>query len=72
MTGIERAGKTDRAAIVAALHSPDFSYTGVTGESRFDSTGNNSRRSVYFFTVKNGKFNPVQQPQAQVSKAAQP
>jgi len=72
MSGIERAGKTDGAAIIATLHSPDFSYTGVTGESRFDSTGNNSRRSVYFFTVKNGKFNPVLQPQPQLTKAAQP
>jgi len=59
MTAIEKAGKTDKAAIVAALHSADFGYTGVTGESRFDAEGNNSRRSVYFFVVKSGKFEPV-------------
>jgi len=59
IAGIQKAGKPDRQAIIAALHAGDFSYAGVTGESRFDNDGNNSRRSVYFFTVKNGKFTPV-------------
>lgn len=59
MNGIEQAGKPDKKAIIAALHSPDFKYSGVTGESRFEADGNNSRRSVYFFIVKDGKFRPV-------------
>jgi branched-chain amino acid transport system substrate-binding protein len=60
MAGIEKAGKPEKSAIVAALHSSDFKYAGVTGESKFEDDGNNSRRSVYFFVVKNGKFEPVQ------------
>lgn len=56
--GIERAGSTDRAAIIKALHSSDFSHSGVTGESRFESNGNNARRTVYFFVVKDGSFRP--------------
>jgi len=60
IAGIQKAGKPERSAIVAALHSPDFKYAGITGESRFESDGNNSRRKVYFFEVKNGKFEPAQ------------
>lgn len=59
IAGIEKSGKPDRAAIISAMHAADFSYTGVTGESRFDSAGNNSRRTVYFFVVKNQKFIPL-------------
>lgn len=72
MAGIERAGKPDKAAIIAVLHDPNFSYAGVTGESRFEADGNNSRRSVYFFIVKNGKFEPVPQAGTQLTRAAQP
>lgn len=59
IAGIQKAGKPERGAIITALHSTDFSYAGVTGESRFDADGNNSRRTVYFFVVKNGKFAPL-------------
>lgn len=58
MTGIQKAGKADHEAIIAALHAPDFSYSGVTGQSSFDQTGNNNGRRVYFFVVKGGKFVP--------------
>ncbi len=59
MNGIEKAGKPEKKAVIAALHSPDFRYSGVTGESHFEADGNNSRRTVYFFIVKDGKFRPV-------------
>ena len=71
MNGIEKAGKSDKASIIAALHSPDFNYSGVTGESHFESDGNNSRRRVYFFVVKNGKFEPVPSAASQ-SRASAP
>lgn len=61
MAGLEKAGKPDKGAVIAALHAPDFKYSGVTGESSFDAAGDNSRRKVYFFVVKNGKFEPVAQ-----------
>jgi ABC-type branched-subunit amino acid transport system substrate-binding protein len=59
MAGIAKAGKPDRATIIISLHGADFEYSGVTGKSHFQSDGNNSRRSVYFFTVKDGRFEPI-------------
>lgn len=59
LTGIASANSTDRGAIIKTLHSESFKASGVTGESRFESNGDNSRRQVYFFTVKSGKFEPV-------------
>lgn len=59
MAGIAKAGRVDKGAIIAALHGADFEYTGVTGKSHFEADGNNSRRSVYFFAVKNGKYEPL-------------
>jgi branched-chain amino acid transport system substrate-binding protein len=59
MAGIAKAGKADRGAVIAALHAADFEYSGVTGKSHFEQNGDNARRSVYFFVVKNGKYEPV-------------
>ncbi len=59
MNGIEKAGKAEKGSIIQALHSADFNYSGVTGDSRFQPDGNNSRRTVYFFIVKGGKFEPI-------------
>lgn len=59
LTAIEKAGKPDKNAVISTLHAPTFRYNGVTGESSFDADGNNSRRSVFFFEVKDGKFEPV-------------
>lgn len=59
LSALERAGKPERQAIIAALHAADFRHDGVTGGSSFDAQGNNSRRSVFFFQVKNGKFEPA-------------
>jgi branched-chain amino acid transport system substrate-binding protein len=59
LSALERAGKSERKAVIAALHAADFRYDGVTGGSSFDAEGNNSRRSVFFFQVKGGKFEPA-------------
>ena len=70
IAGIQKAGKLDKAAVVAALHAPDFKYAGITGDTRFESDGNNSQRRVYFFEVKNGKFAPVESSVSQLSSAS--
>lgn len=59
LTALESAGRPDKAAIISALHSPTFRYEGVTGESVFDSDGNNSRRNVFFFVIRKGKFESI-------------
>jgi branched-chain amino acid transport system substrate-binding protein len=56
--GISAAGRADRQAVVEALHSPAFSYSGVTGESRFGDTGDNQKRQVFFYSVRDGRFVP--------------
>ena len=53
---IERAGKADRAAIIAALHAPDFSYKGMAATYQFDANGDITTKQPYFYIVKNGKF----------------
>jgi len=59
MLAIQKAGKADKTAIIDTLHSDGFEYSGVTGESKFLPDGNNSRRSVYFFEVRQGRFVPL-------------
>jgi branched-chain amino acid transport system substrate-binding protein len=59
LAGIAKAGNTDHASVIAALHSQDFEYSGVTGKSRFEPNGNNMRRTVFFFQVSGGQYQPV-------------
>jgi branched-chain amino acid transport system substrate-binding protein len=59
LAGITNAGRLNRAAVITALHANDFGFSGVTGESHFETNGDNTRRTVYFFEVKNGKFVPI-------------
>ena len=59
MVGIAEADKPDRRAIISVLHSAAFEYSGVTGMSHFEANGDNSRRAVYFFVVREGKFVPI-------------
>jgi branched-chain amino acid transport system substrate-binding protein len=59
MAGLANAGKADKASVISALHSVDFEYSGVTGKSKFQADGDNTRRSVYFFIVRGGKYEPL-------------
>ncbi|GMV57018.1 MAG: branched-chain amino acid ABC transporter substrate-binding protein [Burkholderiaceae bacterium] len=54
---IKRAGKVDKAAIVAAM--PATSYTGVTGQITFDEKGDIKNGAISMFNVKDGKLNYI-------------
>ncbi len=54
---IKRAGKVDKAAIVAAM--PATNYTGVTGQIAFDEKGDIKNGAISMFTVKDGKLNYI-------------
>ena len=51
---IKRAGKVDKAAIVAAM--PATNYTGVTGQITFDEKGDIKNGAISMFRVKDGKL----------------
>ena len=51
---IKRAGKVDKAAIVAAM--PATNYTGVTGQIQFDEKGDIKNGTISMFRVKDGKL----------------
>jgi branched-chain amino acid transport system substrate-binding protein len=51
---IKRAGKVDKAAIVAAM--PATNYTGVTGQIAFDEKGDIKNGAISMFRVKDGKL----------------
>ena len=51
---IKRAGKVDKAAIVAAM--PATNYTGVTGQIQFDDKGDIKNGAISMFRVKDGKL----------------
>jgi branched-chain amino acid transport system substrate-binding protein len=51
---IKRAGKVDKAAIVAAM--PATNYTGVTGQIQFDEKGDIKNGAISMFRVKDGKL----------------
>jgi branched-chain amino acid transport system substrate-binding protein len=53
---IKRANKADRAAIIAAMHAPDFSYKGIAASYQFDANGDVTTKQPYFYIVLNGKF----------------
>jgi branched-chain amino acid transport system substrate-binding protein len=57
LDGVEKAGP-DRAKIVEYLRS--VKYTGVLGETSFDEKGDTLNKTITIFTVKGGKFVPVQ------------
>jgi len=54
---IKRAGKTDRAAVAAAV--PATSYNGVTGTVAFDDKGDVKGGAISMFKVVNGKMEYV-------------
>lgn len=54
---IKRAGKVDKAAIVAAM--PATNYTGVTGQIAFDEKGDIKNGAISMFSVKDGKLNYI-------------
>lgn len=54
---IKRAGKVDKAAIVAAM--PATNYTGVTGQIAFDEKGDIKNGAISMFNVKDGKLNYI-------------
>ncbi|MCX8114906.1 MAG: branched-chain amino acid ABC transporter substrate-binding protein [Burkholderiaceae bacterium] len=51
---IKRAGKVDKAAIVAAM--PATNYAGVTGQIQFDEKGDIKNGAISMFRVKDGKL----------------
>lgn len=53
---LRRVKKVDREAMRRELHAPNFSLAGVTGDIRFDETGESLQRAPYFYTVVDGKF----------------
>jgi len=59
LQGIEKAGNTDKAALIKALHDPSFAYDGVTGHITFAENGDNKNDKLFFYTVKGGKFVPM-------------
>jgi len=58
---LKHAGKVDRSAVIAALHSPTFSHIGVTGKISFDNKGERTARITYLYEIKNGSFEQVHQ-----------
>ncbi len=54
---MKRAGKVDKAAIVAAM--PATNYTGVTGQIAFDEKGDIKNGAISMFNVKDGKLNYI-------------
>jgi len=52
---IKRAGKVDRAAVVAAM--PATNYAGLTGQITFDEKGDIKGGAISMFDVKDGKLN---------------
>jgi len=56
ISALKKAGKVDRQAIIEALRAPDFSYKGVTGTIRFDEKGDAKDKRLYFYVVKDEKF----------------
>jgi branched-chain amino acid transport system substrate-binding protein len=54
---IERAGKTDRAAVADALKATDFD--GLTGKIAFDEKGDIKNGAISIFEVKDGKLSYV-------------
>lgn len=57
---IKRAGTTDREAVIQTLHSPDFSFEGVSGQIKFDAKGDRTFPPLDVLTVENGKFTVYQ------------
>jgi ABC-type branched-subunit amino acid transport system substrate-binding protein len=57
--GIRRANSLDHRKIVEALRDPAFVVQGVTGEIKFDGTGQTATRRFYFYAFDdNGKLVP--------------
>jgi branched-chain amino acid transport system substrate-binding protein len=52
---IKRAGKADRAAIVAAM--PQTSFDGLSGHIAFDEHGDLKNGAISLYNVKDGKLN---------------
>lgn len=52
---IKRAGTTDRAAIVKAIHETK-DFNGVVGITNFDEKGDTTNKAMFIYTVKDGKF----------------
>lgn len=47
---IGKAGRADRAALIAPLRQPSYSFAGVTGPIHFDPKGQAIDRSFFFYT----------------------
>jgi branched-chain amino acid transport system substrate-binding protein len=52
---INQAGP-DREAVIETLHSPDFSYDGVSGPIKFDEKGDRTFPPLDIVTVEDGQF----------------
>ena len=53
---IKATGKADRKTIIDELRKPDFYLDGVVGKIEFKENGDNKNANLYFYQVKNGKF----------------
>ena len=53
---IRKAGVADRAAVVKAMHAPDFRLEAIGGSIEFDEKGDIKGKEPYFYIVKNGDF----------------
>jgi len=53
---IKIAGKVERRTILEVMNDPDFYYEGILGRTQFDLYGDTKNKDLYFYVVKNGKF----------------
>ena len=59
LEAIRRAGKKNRAAVLAAMHGMK-EFSGILGTHTFDSKGDTTLRTIGVYTVRNGKFEFVE------------
>ena len=59
LEAIRRAGRKDRAAVLAAMKQIQ-QYSGILGVHTFDSRGDTSLRTIGIYTVRGGKFEFVE------------
>lgn len=53
---IKVAGKADRKAILDTMSDANFYYEGILGKTQFDEKGDTKNKDLYFYVVKEGKF----------------
>lgn len=53
---VKTAGKADRKAILDTMADPNFYHEGILGRTQFDEKGDTKNKELYFYVVKEGKF----------------